>query len=193
MVSRISTVLMHSPCGVPRFGASKTPGFSSISKPKFGKNATISKPKTPGFSSISKPKFGKNVTISKPKHPVFHPFPNQNSGKTQSFPNQNTRFFIHFQTKIREKRDHFQTKTPHFSSISKPKIEKSATISKPKHTYYSFGFRRARIESSCKANAIKLACIAEPQPMMSIKGQNQQTLPLMGATRPASGKYAAII
>ena len=109
MVSRISTVLMHSPCGVPRFGASKTPGFSSISKLKFGKNVTISLKKTPGFSSISKPKFGKNVTISKLKHPIFHPFPNQNS----------------------EKRDHFQTKTPDFSSISKPKIGKNVTISKP--------------------------------------------------------------
>jgi len=90
---------------------------------------------TPDFSSISKPKIGKNVTISKPKHPVFHPFPNQKSGK----------------------RDHFQTKTPSFSSVSKPKFGKNVTISKPKHTYYSFGFRRARIESSCKANAIKLA------------------------------------
>ncbi|WP_444383995.1 hypothetical protein, partial [Prevotellamassilia timonensis] len=102
------------------------------------------------------------------KHPIFHPFPNQNS----------------------EKRNHFQTKAPDFSSISKPKIGKSATFSKPKHTYSCFGFRRARIESSCKANAIKLACIAEPQPMMSIKGQNHQTQALMGATRLASGKYA---
>jgi hypothetical protein len=68
MVSRISTVLMHSPRGVPRFGASKTPDFSSISKPKFGKN----------------------VTISKPKRPVFHPFPNQKLGKAQPFPSQST-------------------------------------------------------------------------------------------------------
>ncbi|WP_337482430.1 hypothetical protein, partial [Prevotellamassilia timonensis] len=45
---------------------------------------------TPGFSSISKPKFGKNVTISKPKHPVFHPFPNHKLGKVQPLPNQST-------------------------------------------------------------------------------------------------------
>ena len=106
-----------------------------ISKPKFGKNVTISKPKTLDFSSISKPKIVKTLPFPNQKHPIFHPFPNQNS----------------------EKRNHFQTETPYFSSISKPEIGKSATFSKPKHTYSCLGFRRARIESSCKANAIKLA------------------------------------